>query len=86
MLSFIGEGIWKKCYKGVKKSVVDRELYHKKFKTVIINQQKLKSKMNSIRSYNHKLYTISMVKTSLHAFDSKRFILDDGINTLAQNH
>jgi len=86
MYSFSGDGIWKKGAKGIKKSVVDTTLSHKKFKKVLMNQQKLKSKMNTIRSYNHKIYAISTMKTSLHAFDSKRFILDDGINTLAHNH
>ena len=42
--------------------------------------------MNSIRSDHHKLFTYNINKIGLSAFDDKRFILDDGITTLAHGH
>ena len=40
----------------------------------------------SIRSDLHKLYTYSIQKIGLSAFDDKRFILGDAIHTLAHGH
>ena len=42
--------------------------------------------MNMIRSEKHKLYTVTQNKTSLSAYDDKRYILDDGISTLPYGH
>ncbi|KAG8225934.1 hypothetical protein J437_LFUL005970 [Ladona fulva] len=39
-------------------------------------------RMNVIRSMIHELYTLQMNKVTLNAFDDKRHICDDGINTL----
>ena len=38
--------------------------------------------MKVIKSYKHKMYTSRIDKTSLSAFDDKRYILQDGIHTL----
>ena len=42
--------------------------------------------MNSIRSDHHALFTYNINKIGLSAFDNKRYILDDGITTLAHGH
>ena len=42
--------------------------------------------MKGIKSSNHKTYTQEINKTSLSCFDDKRYIKDDGINTLAYGH
>ena len=41
---------------------------------------------NVIRSHCHILRTIAVVKAGLCAFDDKRFVLDDGVSTLAHGH
>ena len=41
---------------------------------------------NTIASKKHVLYTINQTKISLTAQDTKRYILKDGINTLAHGH
>jgi hypothetical protein len=44
------------------------------------------STMNQIKSYDHQLYNIIINKLGLSPFDDKRYILDDGINSLAYDH
>ena len=39
--------------------------------------------MKGIRSNLHQLGTYKINKTSLSCFDDKRYILDDGVSTLA---
>lgn len=86
MYSFKGEGIWKKAAKGIKRNTVERTFNHELYKSVLTKRLKLKTSMNLIRSRKHVLHTIKMNKISLHCFESKRFILSDGIHTLAHNH
>ena len=42
--------------------------------------------MKRTKSFNHRMYTYESNKTSLSAFDDKRYILADGINTLTYGH
>jgi len=42
--------------------------------------------MTTIRSHHHKLYTIEQNKKSLSSFDDKRYILNNGVDTLAHGH
>ena len=42
--------------------------------------------MNVIRSYKHEVYTEEVNKVALCSDDDKRYILEDGINTLAWEH
>ena len=42
--------------------------------------------MRKIQSKKRKIGTYEINKTSLSCFDDKRFVLDDGIHTLAYLH
>ena len=42
--------------------------------------------MNTIRSVNHQIGSYKLNKISLSCFDDKRYILDDGCNSLAYGH
>ena len=42
--------------------------------------------MKKIQSKSHKIGTYEVNKISLSCFDDKRFVLDDGIHTLAYFH
>ena len=42
--------------------------------------------MRGIKSKKHELHTYESNKISLSAFDDKRYILSDGINTLPYGH
>ena len=44
---------------------------------------KKKHSMKSIKSYKHIIKSCEITKYSLSCFDNKRYILEDGITTLA---
>ena len=75
----------KKC-KGVKKSVVKKSITHEDYKKCLLTGNEQLRKQNIIRSYKHEVYTEEVNKVALSASDDKRYILEDGINTLALEH
>ena len=75
----------KKC-KGVKKSVVKKSITHEDYKTCLTTRKEQLRKQNMIRSYKHEIYTEEVNKIALSANDDKRYILEDGIRTLALGH
>ena len=75
----------KKC-KGVKKQVVENSIRHEDYKTCLLTGKEELRKMNIIRSYDHEVYTEEVNKVALSAEDDKRYILEDGIHTLAWGH
>ena len=75
----------KKC-KGVKKSVVKKSITHEDYKKCLTDRKPQLRKMNVIRSYKHNVFTEEVNKVALSADDDKRYILEDGINTLALGH
>ena len=56
------------------------------FKDVLFNKKIIRHKMKRIQSKKHKLGTYEIDKISLSCFDNKRYVLDDGICTLAYFH
>ena len=75
----------KKC-KGVKKSVVKKNITHEDYKTCLTTGNEQLRKQNIIRSYKHEVYNEEVNKIALSANDDKRYILEDGIRTLALGH
>ena len=69
--------------KGVVKSVVEKELKHGKYVDCILNSNNVMCQMNVIRSNKHNLQMFHMNKLGLCAFDDKRYVLDNGMETLA---
>ena len=78
-------GETKKC-KGIKKQVVERSIMHEHYKTCLKTGKELLRKQNILRSYNHEVYTEEVNKVALSALDDKRYILSDGMDTLAWGH
>jgi hypothetical protein len=72
--------------KGVKKYVVKKQIVHEDYKECLFDQTIFHHGMNTLRSMNHQLYGLRVNKFSLSPFDSKRWIKDDGITTLAFGH
>ena len=73
------------CEKSVEKGD-DSNIKNSEFKYVLFNEKVIRHIMKGIKSFNHKIYTQEINKTSLSCFDDKRYIKDDGINTLAYGH
>ena len=56
------------------------------FKDVLFNKKIIRHKMKRIQAKKHKVGTYGIDKISLSCFDDKRWVLDDGIHTLACCH
>ena len=52
----------------------------------LFNNKIMKQKMKRIQGKNQKLVIYEISKISLSVFDDKRFVLNDGIHTLAYFH
>ena len=57
-----------------------------KFKDLLFGKKIIRHKMKRIQSKKHKLGTYEIDKISLSCFDDKRYVLDNGIYTLAYFH
>ena len=87
LYSFIMEdGKENKRCKGVKKQVVESSITHEDYKTCLRTGKEQLRKQNILRSYEHEVYTEEVNKIALSALDDKRYILGDGIHTLAWGH
>ena len=80
-----GEEEIKKC-KGIKKQVVKSSISHEDYKTCLTTGKEQLRKQNILRSYGHEVYTEEVNKVALSALDDKRYILSDGIHSLAWGH
>ena len=56
------------------------------YKDRLFSRKEQTRKMNVIRSRKHEVFSESVEKIALSAEDDKRFILKDGIETLAWGH
>ena len=56
------------------------------FKDVFFHKKVIRQKMKRIQAKKHKIGTYEIDKISLSCFDDKRYVLDDGVNTLAYFH
>ena len=65
---------------------VNVELKHSEFFDVLFGKKIIKHNMKRNQSKLHRLGTYDVRKVSLSCFDDKRYILDNGIDTLAYFH
>ena len=73
--------------KGIKKSYIKRHVRHPAFVDALRDeQQSSMARFKTFRSINHIVSTVDVEKTCLSPFDTKRYILPDGISTLAYGH
>ena len=75
----------KKC-KGLKKSVVRKDISHEDYKECLFSKKPQMRKMNVIRSHGHEIFSETMNKIAVSANDDKRIILEDRISTLSYGH
>ena len=72
--------------KGVKKSVVSHNIRHEDYEKTLSEKKTSRHSMHVLRSKGHHIYGECLNKISLSPFDSKRWIAEDGVNTLAYGH
>ena len=75
----------KQSAKGVAKSV-KKTLHHDLFKKCLLSKEQVTKTMFQLKSVNHQIVVNSVEKIALSAFDDKRYILNDGIASLAYGH
>ncbi|GFX83941.1 uncharacterized protein TNCV_4286611 [Trichonephila clavipes] len=76
----------KKTAKGVSKIIIQQQIRHRDYKETLLYRRRGLAKAKKIASHNHIVQTVAYQKSTLSPFDSKRYILQDGINTLAYGH
>lgn len=72
--------------KGVKQNYVKKKITFEHYKQCLKEQKVCSASFNTIRSFNHKLYSVRETKISLSHYDDKRVILQDAIHTLPYGH
>ena len=65
---------------------INKKLRHEEHVDVLLNKKDVRHNMKRIQSKLHEIGTCDVFKISLNCFDDKRYVLDDGINTLAYFH
>ena len=72
--------------KGVQKEVKKVHLRHYHYKDSLFKLKIMLVKQNIIKSKQHTIYTYHITKVGLSCFDTKRWIEEDNIHTLAYGH
>jgi hypothetical protein len=75
-----------KRVKGIKKSVVEREIKIEDYKNALFQDEVVYRKMNIIQSEKHHVYTRQINNVALCGKDDKLYIMKDKMNTLATGH
>ena len=75
-----------KTAKEISKHVVKQTLRHHAYKECLFNQTTIMIKMHLIRSFNHRLYSVSVNKLGLCPFDDKQYVTLNGHDTVAHGH
>ena len=75
-----------KKIKGIKKCVVKKKIQFKDYIDCLYSGKETYTKNNTITSKHHTVTTTSVNKVTLSAFDDKRHVLEDKINTLPYGH
>jgi len=88
---FLGESSQEQTFekmamKGIPKGVQKRSMCYSTVENILLHQNRIACTVRTMRSYKHTVYNIKSRKAALHAFDSKRYILQDGKSTLPYGH
>ena len=65
---------------------VNKKIRHEEFINVLFNKKVIIYNVTRIQSKLHRIGTYNVCKILLSCFDDKRYVLDDGVNTLAYFH
>jgi hypothetical protein len=72
----------KKKLKGISQTTVKKDITLNDYKNCLFNNEIQLNKMYRLNSEKHNMYINEVNKVSLNPFDDKRYICEDGINTL----
>jgi hypothetical protein len=72
--------------KGVKRSYVKKHLKHEMYLKTLIDHECTFANFVNFRSRCHQIDTVNFRKICLSAYDDKRYVLEDGVSTLAYGH
>ena len=75
-----------KTAKGIKKNVIQNNIKHKNYVETLMGNKQMYDKMKTIRSINHQISSFNINKVSLSCFDDKRYLLNNGLDSLAYGH
>ena len=78
----LGEEEDYKKLKGISKNVIKKEIKHEDYEETFKTGKNTFNKMMVLNSDYHQMYLKEVNKKSLCAFDSKRYILDGGVDTI----
>ena len=70
---------------GMKKNVVKKHIRHKQYREALFSKKTFRHGMDVLRSEKHHIYG-HLNKVLLSYFDSKRWIAENGVDTLAYWH
>ena len=76
----------KRTAKGLQKAVLKKFIKHNHYKKVIEENNVFVTNMTRFQSKSHEIHTIKTEKMIFMPMDDKRFILDNGIDTLPYGH
>ena len=72
--------------KGVAKATIEHNLRFEMYEATLFERTEMLAPMDLIRSRSHNLYCEAVRKKTLGSFDDKRYLLDDGLSSLALGH
>ena len=72
--------------KGIKKYAIKNKLIFNDYKDCVLNKTTKRVNQSNIRSYDHKVFTEIVNKVALNWYDDKRYIMENGIDTLSWGH
>ena len=75
----------KQSAKGVQKSV-KKSLHHEAYRECLFNKTTMQKEKTQLRSENHQIIDNRLSKVALSAFDDKRYLLGDGIQSVEYGH
>ncbi|XP_071177928.1 uncharacterized protein [Mytilus edulis] len=70
----------------VAKGIKTRNVRFEQYKNTLFNCSPLLSHMYTLRSFNHQIHMVKVVKSGLSPYDDKRHLLDDNVHSLAYFH
>ena len=65
---------------------MNKKIRYKEFVAFLFNKKVIRHNMKRIPSKLHRIGTYDVCKISLSCFDNKRYVLDNGVNSLAYFH